>query len=99
MNDALGNAYESSSAVASERVVYLHGTGSVFDTDIYETKATDGTANVTYTAGDFVYASQNGLLTNVSGMDNTNLTYSTLIGIVLKAPSSSDAYMRVQMRI
>ena len=99
VNDALGNAYESSSAVASERVVYLHGTGSVFDTDIYETKATDGTANVTYTAGDFVYASQNGLLTNVSGMDNTNLTYSTLIGIVLKAPSSSDAYMRVQMRI
>lgn len=97
INDALGNAYESSSAVASERVVYLHGTGSVFRTDIYETKATDGTAAVTYTAGDFVYASQNGLLTNVSGMDNT--TYSTLIGIVTQAPSSTDAYMTVQMRI
>ena len=99
VNDALGNAYESSSAVASKRVVYAHGSGSVFKTDIYETKATDGTANVTYTAGDFLYASQNGLLTNTSGMDNTNLTYSTLIGIVLDAPSSSDAYMIVQMRI
>lgn len=99
INDALGNANESSSAVASKRVVYLHGTGSMFATDIYETKQTDGTAAVTYTAGDFVYASQNGLLTNVSGMDNTNLTYSTLIGIVLKAPSSTDTYMTVQMRI
>lgn len=99
VNDALGNAFESSSAVASERVVYLHGSGSMFQTDIYETKETDGTAAVTYTAGDFVYASQNGLLTNVSGMDNTNLTYSTLVGIVLKAPSSTDPYMAVQMRI
>jgi len=99
VNDALGNAYESSSAVASERVAYCHGTGTMFRTDIYETKGTDGTAAVAYTAGDKLYASQNGLLTNVSGMDNTNLTYSTLIGIVLKAPSATDAYMTVQMRI
>lgn len=99
VNDALGNAFESSSAVASERVVYLHGSGSMFLTDVYETKQTDGTADVTYTAGDYVYASQNGLLTNVSGMDNTDLTYSTLIGILLKAPSATDPYMAVQMRI
>jgi len=99
INDALGNAYESSSAVASERVVYLHGTGSVFSTDIYETKQTDGTAAVTYTAGDKLYASQNGLLTNVSGVDNTNLTYSTFIGILLNTPSASNPYMNVQMRI
>lgn len=101
VNDALGNAFESSSAVASERVVYLHGTGSMFATDIYETKATDGTAAVTYTAGDMLYASQNGLLTNVSGMDNDPTTNSTLtlIGICLKAPSATDPYMTVQMRI
>lgn len=99
VNDALGNALESSSAVASERIVYLHGTGSVFRTDIYETKATDGTANVTYTAGDKLYASQNGLLTNTTGMDNTNLTYSTLIGICTSAPTATDNYMTVQMRI
>jgi len=99
VNDAKGNAYESSSAVASERVVYCHGTGTVFTTDIYETKGTDGTAAVSYVYGDKLYASQNGLLTKTTGMDNTDLTYSTLIGIVLKAPSSSDAYMTVQMRI
>ena len=99
INDALGNPYISSSALASNKAVYLHGTGSVFSTDIYETYATNGSSALTYTAGEMVYASQNGLLTNVSGMDNTNLTYSTTIGIILKAPSSSDPYMMVQMRI
>ena len=101
VNDAVGNAFESSSAVASERVVYCHGTGTVFRTDIYETKATDGTAAVTYTYGDKLVASQNGLLTNSSGVDNTSLigTQLTVIGVVLTAPSASDPYMTVQMRI
>lgn len=99
VNDAVGNAYESSSGAASDKCVYCHGSGTMFRTDIYETKGTDGTAAVTYTAGDYLYASQNGLLTNVSGMDNTDLTYSTLIGIVLNAPSTTDPYMTVQMRI
>ena len=99
VNDARGNPFESSSALGSEKVVYAHGTGTMFSTDIYETKGTDGTALVAYTAGDKLYASRNGILTNLSGMDNTNLTYSTLIGIVLKAPSASDAYMTVQSRI
>jgi hypothetical protein len=97
INNAVGNPYESSSAVASGKCVYAHGTGTVLSTDIYETS--DGTSTITYTAGDKLYASQNGLLTNVSGMDNTNLTYSTLIGICLRAPSASDPYMAVQLRI
>jgi hypothetical protein len=99
VNNAVGNPYESSSAVASGKCVYAHGTGTVINTDIYETKETDGTANISYTAGDKLYSSQNGLLTNLSGLDNTNLTYSTLIGICLKAPDASDPYMAVQLRI
>ena len=97
INDALGNPYTSSSAVASERVVYCHGTGTVFETDIYETKQTDGTAAVVFAAGDFVYASANGLLTNSTGLAET--TGSTVVGIITKAPSVTDAYMTVQMRI
>lgn len=99
VNNALGNPFESSSAVASGKAVYAHGTGTVLSTDIYEYRKTDGTALVTYAAGDKLYASQNGLLTNVSGMDNTNLTYSTLIGICLKHPTSTDPFMAVQLRI
>lgn len=100
VNDALGNAFESSSAMASERVVYAHGSGSVFSTDIYETVEADGTGAVSYSAGDKLYASQNGLLTNHMGMastvDNSNIT---LVGIVLNPPTATDAYMTVQMRI
>jgi hypothetical protein len=101
VNDAVGNSYESSSAVASERVVYCHGTGTVFRTDIYETKATDGTAAVTYTAGDRLVTSQNGLLTNSSGIDQTSLIGGvvTIVGVCLKAPSSTDPYMTVQMSL
>lgn len=100
VNDAVGNPFESSSAVGSGKIVYMHGSGTVFSTDIYETKATDGTAAVTYTFGDLLFASQNGILTNSTGMATTPAWgEATVLGIVLKAPSSSDAYMTVQMRI
>jgi len=79
--------------------VYAHGTGTVISTDIYETKQTDGTAVVTYAAGDKLYASQNGLLTNASGLNSTVGDTITLIGIVLKVPTASDLYMTFQMKI
>jgi len=98
INDAVGNPYESSSGVASGKVVYAHGTGTVLRTDIYETYKKDGTTPVAYTAGDKVYSSQNGLLTNI--LDSTNnAPYVTQIGIVLSAPTATDSYMTVQMRI
>ena len=99
VNDAVGNAYESSSAVASERVVYAHGSGTVFNTDIYETKQTDGTAAVTYSAGDRLYSSQNGLLTNSSGMALVVSAYHTQVGQVLQVPTATNPYMTVQMSL
>jgi len=99
VNDALGNPYTSSSAVASERVVYAHGTGTVFETDVYEVVEADGTGALTYAAGQFVYPSQNGLLTNAAGVAGPWLIGKTVIGIILRAPSPTDAYMSVQMRI
>jgi hypothetical protein len=101
VNNALGNPYESSSAVASGKCVYAHGTGTVINTDIYETKETGGSVDIVYTAGDKLYASRHGLLTNTLGMDNTSYipTYGTLLGICLKAPTPSDPYMAVQLRI
>lgn len=101
VNDAVGNPFESSSAVGSGKVVYCHGNGTVFSTDIYETKRTDGSIAIAYTAGDFLYASRHGLLTNTQGMDSTPvLNFGTVIGICLNAPgTSNNNYMTVQMRI
>jgi hypothetical protein len=98
VNNALGNPYESSSAVASNKVVYAHGTGTVIRTDIYETVRVDGATPVTYTAGDKMYASQNGLLTNASGLLG-GVTNATVIGILLAKPTATDAYMSVQLRV
>jgi hypothetical protein len=99
VNDAVGNPFESSSAVASQKVVYAHGTGSVIRTDIYETVATDGTTPVDYNPGDALYASQNGLLTNASGLGNAVSAMNTLVGILLTEPTAADLYMTVQLRV
>ena len=95
INNAAGYPFESSSGVASGKAPYLHGAGSVFTTDLYETFQTDGTTVLTYTPGLPLYASANGLLSNVTGVSNTTI----VVGIVLIAPSASDPFMAVQMRI
>jgi hypothetical protein len=102
VNNALGNPYESSSAVASNKVVYAHGTGTVIRTDVYEIVKSDGSTPVVYTAGDKMFASQNGLLINEAYMtDASSITNhkSTLIGILLQKPTGTDPYMAVQLRI
>ena len=96
-NNAVGYPYESSSGVGSGKVPYLCGSGSCFATDLYETgRASDG-ADITasYTPGALLYSSTNGLLTNAS--DTVKGTVA--VGVVLTAPSSSDPFMVVQMRI
>jgi hypothetical protein len=97
VNNALGNPYESSSAVASNKVVYAHGTGTVIRTDLYEYVDMTG-VTVQYTAGDKMYSSQNGLLTNAAGNDGS-VSNSTLVGILLQKPSATDPYMAVQLRV
>lgn len=100
VNNAVGNPFESSSAVSSGVCVYACGSGTILSTFNYETALTNGsTLSPAYAAGDKLYSSKNGLLTNVGGLDNTGLTYSTLIGICLKAPSATDLTMVVQLKI
>jgi hypothetical protein len=106
VNDAVGNPYESSSAVSSQRVVYAHGSGTVFQTDIYETFAPNGSTPVVYAAGDLLYASKNGLLTNLTGLTTNPTTGTvaqaqrqTVIGIVLVSPTATAPYMAVQMKL
>lgn len=100
VNDAVGNPYESSSAVASQKVVYAHGTGTVIRTDIYEYVMMDGSTPVTYAYGDKMYASQNGLLTNASGLKMAGVVGAqTIVGILLQKPTSTDPFMVVQLKI
>lgn len=86
VNNAVGYAFESSSGVASGKCPYLHGTGSVFATDLYEDTVAAAAA------GTELYASTDGLLT-------TTTTAGQVIGVILKAATTTDPFIVVQMRI
>ena len=103
VNNAVGNPWESSSAVASGKCVYAHGTGTVIRTNIYE-GVSAGSATITYAYGDLVYSSQNGLITKLDGTaaykEGSTKEHGTVIGIILDPPAAGNGYyMTVQLRI
>lgn len=93
LNNAVGYPFESISGVASGKIPYLQGSGSVFSTDVYEVY-TSASAAQTYAAGDKLYCSANGLLTKEAGIGD-----SVEVGICINAPTSTDPFMVVQMTI
>lgn len=95
VNDAAGNPFENTPAVASGKNPHLHGTDSVVEVDVYETfDAATGAVALVYAVGQRLYGSPNGLLTN----ENTGGTQ-VIVGIVTKVPTASDAFMGVQLRV
>jgi len=96
INNAVGYSYESMSGVGSGKLPYLHGAGSVFSTDLYEVYNSDGATALTYAAGNVLYVSANGNLTNQASIGALDQTF---IGVVIVAPTATDPYMVVQMRI
>jgi len=93
INNAVGYPYESSSGVGSGKCPYIHGSGTVYTTDLYETFQSDGTTAVTFTPGAIVYCSGNGLLTTTAD------SVGYMVGVVLIAPSATDPFMAVQLLI
>lgn len=95
-NNAIGYPYESSSGVGSGKCPYLSGSGSVFATDLYETALPTGLAYSTgFVPGCLVYSSANGLLCPAEDKARGG----TIVGVVLTAPTTTDPFMVVQMRI
>jgi hypothetical protein len=98
INNAVGYPFESSSGVASGKCPYLHGTGTVFSTDMYETCTQAGAGvPITYLPGARLYVSQNGLLSNAVSTAVDVAAF--VVGIVLIAPSATDPFMVVQLSI
>jgi hypothetical protein len=113
INDAVGNAFENTPGVASGKAPYIRG-GTV-GVKIYETKGAlyDSTSgDLEYKAGDKLYASINGLLTNRiedsyeyawfdsnggSSLSN-NLLEATVVGVVLAAPSTTHSELFVALK-
>lgn len=90
INNAVGYPFESSSGVGSGKCPYIHGSGTVFSTDLYETADQAG-APISYSAGAPLYVSQNAMFSTVA--DSLRI----IVGIVLIAPSATDPFMVVQL--
>jgi len=93
INNAVGYAFESSSGVGSGKCPYIHGSGTVFSTDLYETSNQAANAALTYSPGTLLYCSKNGMLTT------QNDSASIVVGIVLIATSATDPFMAVKLTI
>jgi hypothetical protein len=99
INNAVGNPFESASGVGSGKVPYIHGSGSVISVDLYEThddQVVPVAINYAATAGSLVYSSQNGFLAPAAGFSG-GVVNAIAVGIILKAPTTSDPTMVVQL--
>ena len=105
INDALGNAYENTPGVASGRGPYVCGTGSVVGVSLYETKQqVGGSTALTYSSGDLLYASVNGLLTNryqdaYEYNVATTKADCTVMGVVKVAPDANNSLLVLDLRV
>lgn len=94
LNNAVGNPYENSPAVASGKGVYYTLPGGLIRIDVYETHTEDGLTALTYAAQDVLYTSKWGLATKEApGVGND--VDDAVIGIVLSVPTASDPFMTV----
>ncbi len=104
LNDSIGNAFENTPGVASGRGPYVQGSGSTVGNSLYETKqqvAAPGTA-VTYAAGNVLYVSPNGLVTNVladSYEHQASAGSETIVGVVKVAPDANSSLLVYDTRI
>ena len=84
VNNAFGNPFDNSPAVASNKIAIAQKLASV-EVDVYEDDE--------FAIGDKLYASTNGYLTKTAGAD------ATVIGVVTKVPSASDPFLGLEMLI
>lgn len=104
LNDSLGNAFENTPGVASGRGPYVCGSGSTVGLSVYETQILIGGSAgdpLTYAAGDEVYASNNGFITNLiaDSYETVSGDTETLMGIVKVAPDANSSLLVIDMRI
>ena len=110
LNDAMGNAWENTPAIASGRGTYVAGSGSCVGVRIYETKILQATGpgnagdTLVYAPGDLLYASANGLLTNnvddsYEALFASSTAAATIIGVVKAAPDASTPMLVLDLRV
>lgn len=99
VNDVAGNAFESTSAAASGKGVYVCNMGT-YEVGVFETYNVAGNADIwsSYTAGAKLYCSANGLLTTSAGLAAPDPA-DIVIGIITMPPTPANPIMRLNLRM
>lgn len=106
INDAVGNAFENTPGPASNRGPYLCSGGTVA-VSIWETRRQiGGSTALTYSTGQKVYASVNGLLTNriedayeYNVVGQADPDFVRVMGVIKVAPDADNDLMVIDLRI
>lgn len=97
VNNAQGDPFDNSPAVASEMLVFHINPNGLMEIDIYET-CLEGTATpLVYAVDDELYTSQNGLATNEA--PGGNAVDTNIIGHVMRVPTATNPKMLVQSKL
>lgn len=98
--DALGAPFENSPGVASGEASY-YADGGTYAHTLWETHNLNTGAPLVYLPGDEVWASKNGLITNVGDDDNTYEQGSTrtLVALLKFAPAADNPFMVFCLRL
>ena len=94
VNDAQGDPFDNSPAVASGKAVFISVPGSMFKINVYETHTEDGLTPLTYDAGDILYASVNGLATKEVAAAGNNVG-DVAVGVVIDVPTADNAFLTI----
>ena len=94
LNDAVGNPFENSPAVASGKGVYYTLKGGLIKLDVYETHLESGLTALTYAPKDKLYTSKFGFVTNEEPSVSNDVG-AEVVGIVLSTPTASDPYLTI----
>lgn len=92
--NAQGINYVGNSAAGSGKLTFMTS-GGCYEVDVYETRNATGATDLIYTAGDSLYTSARGFLTNEPGPG----WMSREIAAVFKAPSPAEPTMWVMLWI
>lgn len=98
--DARGVPFENTPGIASGEASY-YADGGTYANTLWETHNLDTGAPLVYLPGDEVWASKNGLITNVADDDNTYEQGSTrtLVALLKFAPAADNPFMVFCLRL
>ena len=105
INDALGNPFENTPGVASGRGPYLCGRGTLGVALWESQQQLSASTTLTYTAGNLLYASVNGFLTNrvedsyEYKANGDSAAAATILGVVKVAPDANNHLLVFDLRV